>query len=82
MKKSQQDRLTEVLDVRRKLRDLGISKELVPNLGTLFERMDDYFRHGTTWSGKIKLTEIDKMAHVKLSNQRPSTVVLKEYPMN
>ena len=75
--KSLEKRLDEILVIRKKIRDLGLGTENVPAIKKVFERMSDFVKEGTTWSGSVFLSEVDRHIDVILSNRKPCEVTLR-----
>ena len=75
--KTLQERLDEILTIRKKIRDLGIGTDNVPAIAKVFSRMNDFVKEGVTWSGSVYLEEIERWMDVMLSTKRPSEVTLR-----
>ena len=75
--KTLQERLDEILVIRRKIRDLGLGIENVPAIEKVFSRMNDFVKEGVTWSGSVFLDEADRWIDVILSNRKSCEVTLR-----
>jgi hypothetical protein len=75
--KTLQERLDEILVIRKKIRDLGLGTENIPALAKVFSRMNDFVKEGVTWSGSVFLDEADRWIDVLLSNRKPCEVMLR-----
>lgn len=75
--KTIETRLKEILEIRTKLKNLGLSVANVPNIEKVFQYMNDFVKDGVTWSGSVYLTEIDRYMDVKLSNRKDCDVTLR-----
>ena len=75
--KSLENRLNEILVIRKKIRDLGLGIENVPALEKVFKYMTEFVKEGITWSGSIFLDEADRYIDVMLSNRKPCEVTLR-----
>ena len=58
--KSKQDRLIEILEIRKKLNNLGLS-EKVQGIKELFDIMSLYVKNGNPVTGKIKIIEAKRI---------------------
>ena len=75
--KTLQERLDEIMVIRKKIRDLGLGIENVPAIENVFSRMNDFVKEGVTWSGSVFLDEADRWIDVLLSNRKPCEVTLR-----
>ena len=75
--KTLETRLNEIMTIRKKLRDLGLGIEIVPNIQIVFDHMNTFVKEGVTWSGSVFLEEADRYIDVKLSNRRDCDVTLR-----
>ena len=75
--KTIETRLNEIMTIRLKLKQLGLSTSNVPNIEKVFRYMNDFVKEGSTWSGSVYLEEIDRYMDVKLSNRRDCDVTLR-----
>ena len=72
-----QQRLDEILVIRKKIRGLGLGTENVPAIKTVFDHMTDFVKEGTTWSGSVYLDEADRYIDTKLSNRHKCECTLR-----
>ena len=75
--KTIETRLNEIMTIRLKLKNLGLSTANVPKIEKVFRYMNDFVKEGSTWSGSVYLEEIDRYMDVKLSNRRDCDVTLR-----
>jgi hypothetical protein len=76
--KTLEKRLDEILTIRRKIRNLGLGVEIVPEIKTVFDHMTEFVKEGVTWSGSVYLDAADKYIDVKLSNRKDCEVTIRE----
>ena len=69
--KTLQERLDEILVIRKKIRNLGLGVEIVPEIKPVFDHMTDFVKEGTTWTGSVYLDAADRYIDVILSNRKP-----------
>ena len=75
--KTIEERVKEMVTIRKKLKNIGISAESVPSIQPIFDRMNDFLKEDITWSGGAYLPEIERFIDVKLSNRHPCDVTLR-----
>ena len=75
--KTFQERLDEILVIRKKIRKLGLGVEIVPEIKSVFDRMTEFVKEGTTWTGSVYLDAADRYIDVMLSNRNPCNVTLR-----
>ena len=68
MKKTEEKRQEEINNIFLKLNDLGIS-EIYENIKNFKIMCEDYIKTGQSYSGQIKINEINYKLHYLLSNQ-------------
>ena len=75
--KDMMERTTEVVEMRKKLRDLGINKFQVPDVEQFINILEEYRLHGTLWKGKIKLTGTKRVIEGFLTNTKGKKLQIK-----
>ena len=75
--KTFQVRLDEILVIRKKIKNLGLGVEIVPEIKSVFDRMTEFVKEGTTWTGSVYLDAADRYIDVILSNRKPCNVTLR-----
>jgi hypothetical protein len=75
--KSVTERIFEVKQVYQKLKELGLNDQY-EGIHDFKQIANLFVREGVPASGKIKLPEIDRILEYILSNNIPSTVMLKK----
>ena len=58
--KSLNERTSDVVEIRKKMSELGMFKEQIPELQELFDILEHFRVSGESWTGKVKLESIDK----------------------
>lgn len=67
--KSQKERLEEMLNIYIQLGDLGIDENICPNIAKFKAAANLFIKDGVGDSGKVQLTEINRVLHYTLSTQ-------------
>ncbi|AGE50039.1 hypothetical protein ATCVCanal1_023L [Acanthocystis turfacea Chlorella virus Canal-1] len=77
-KKSDVARVKEMLELRKKFAELGLDEE-TEGMKELIQKMNEFVKEGTGFSGKIVLEEYKRVAVCKFTLQphSVSTIVLK-----
>ena len=75
--KTIEERLDEMVTLRRKIKQLGIGTEQFPEVQEVFDRMNEFALQGTSWTGGVYLKDVDRNMIVKLSKYRPSDIILR-----
>ena len=76
-RKTEFERTTEVVQIRKKMMEIGFHKEQLPEIKDLIDILEDYRKNGTPWSGKIKLQYISKNIEGFLTNSKGRQNVIR-----
>ena len=75
--KTFQQRLDEIMTIRKKIKKLGLGTSNVPAIKSVFDHMTEFVKEGVTWSGSVFLEEADRYIDVILSNRKECEVTLR-----
>lgn len=67
--KSITERLNEIINIYKKLDELGINEKVCINIKKFKDIVNNFVKNGESQSGKIVLIEIQRKLHYKLSIQ-------------
>jgi len=67
--KNRDDRFKEVMLIRSKLTNLGLSKE-IEGIQEFYNKCKDYVNDGYSWTGKIKLLGTKRVLHANLTTRK------------
>lgn len=77
--KSTEARVAEVVEFRKKFKELGMNSE-DEGVKTLIEKMNEFVRNGTGFSDRIQLLNYERVAICKLTTKKNcvSAIVLRQ----
>jgi hypothetical protein len=64
--KTREERFSEVMKMREKLTNLGLSSE-IEGIREFYDQCKEYVNQGYSWTGKIKLLGIKRILHANLT---------------
>ena len=67
--KTTSEKISEILEIYSKLQSLGLSEDVCPNISTFKKIANDFIKSDNSFSGKIKLQEINRELVYLLSIQ-------------
>ena len=68
-KKTYEERHDEILIIKNKLSELGLSEEFEP-IKEFYNECDRYIKSGDSWSGSIKLSGLKRIIEVRLTTSK------------